>query len=324
MGNSSSSFIPRLTTHIHTSNGAVFRQSYLDLVDHILLLRQVIAHPEMTEKGDKLDYIIQDYCHRMSNNQLMSKYQQSNLPCQIEWIWHVHRLHPVAYLNDCTKQIPGNYFIDKKIQKVTINEYQTQNYAISKELVRNQATFVPSLNLEKAVLQQRDFLEKFQKHRFYSMNLRFMDLISFEQIVQNYISFMKLARKNTIIVPTFDIDLIWHTHMRSPFSYLEFSTALCGFLLDHDDSIPSQILIDSYRDTADRWKTTYHTDYGQNIDRNRLRTAHYLSSCAIVHKTDAKKSLDHGGSGGCGGYWYSTDGDASSCGSSCGGGCGGD
>ncbi len=58
MGNSSSAIIPHLTAHIRTSNGGIFRLSYMNLVDHILLLRQVMAHPEMIEKGEKLDYII--------------------------------------------------------------------------------------------------------------------------------------------------------------------------------------------------------------------------------------------------------------------------
>lgn len=328
MGNASSGVIPRLTTHIVTSNGAVFHLPYWNLVDHIVLLRQVIAHPEMIEMGDKLDNVIQDYCDRMSKNKLMSKYQQLNLPWQIEWIWHVHRLHPIAYLNDCIKQIPGSYFIDKKDQKLRMHEYQRQNYVYSKEFVRNQTTFVPSIDLIKAVLRQRDFLEKFQKHRFYSMNLGTMDIISFEQIVQNYVSFIKLGRKNTMIVPTFDIDFIWHTHMRYPFDYREFSTALCGFVLDHDDSISPQLLSDSYKDTKNRWKAVYQTDYGQNIDREHLRTSHYLSSCAVVHKANKNKQSSSDGSSGCGGYWgsywSSGDGDGGSDGGSCGGGCGGD
>ncbi|CAF4187705.1 unnamed protein product [Rotaria socialis] len=175
MGNASSFSLPRLTTHIHTSSGAVFRLSYWDLVDHILLLRQVSNHPEMTEKGEKLDFYVQDYCYRMSKNQIMSKRQQSELSWQTDWIWQVHRLHPIAYYNDCIKQIP--------------------------------------------------------------------------------------AKKDTIIVPTFDIDLIWHTHMIYPMNYLEFSTALCGYLLDHDDSIASTILTDAYRDTAERWKVAYGSEY---------------------------------------------------------------
>ncbi len=89
------------------------------------------------------------------------------------------------------------------------------------------------------------------------MNLRWMSRETFKRMLQNYLSFMKLAKQNELIVPTFEIDLIWHTHMRFPSSYQIISTALCGFLLDHDDSIQNGILIDAYQKTADRWKTNY-------------------------------------------------------------------
>ncbi|CAF3325772.1 unnamed protein product [Rotaria sp. Silwood2] len=324
MGNVSTSSVPRLTTHIHTSSGAMFRLFYFDLVDHILLLRQVITHPEMIEKGDKLEFFIQDYCHRMSNNQMMSKRQQSQLPWQIDWIWHVHRLHPIAYYNDCIKQIPGSYFIDKIVRKLTVDEYQKQNGVTSRKPIHNQASFIPSFDMMEAVLRQSDFLEKFVKHNFYSLNLKHMDLISFEQIVENYVSFMKLARKNTMIVPTFEIDLMWHTHMRYPLSYLEFSKALCGFLLDHDDSVASSLLKDAYQDTADRWKLTYHSEYGAAVNQNYSRNFLDISRCASIYKSEERKQTNRGKSGGCGGYLGIVDGgsdnDGSSCGSSCGGG----
>jgi len=330
MGNASVNFVPHLTAHIQTNTGAIFRLFYPDLVDHILLLRQVIAHPEMIEKGEKLNSFVHDYCHRMSKNEMMSKRRQLELPWQIDWIWHVHRLHPINYLNDCIQQVPGGYFIDKKTRKLTIDEYQNQNFVSSKEPVPSRASFVPSLDLVQAVLRQRDFLEKFQKHQFYSMQFKSMNSISFQQLVQNYISFMKLARENVMIVPTFDIDLMWHTHMRSPMSYLEFSTAICGFILNHDDSIAKDSLIAAYQDTAARWKLTYQSDYGQNIDQNHLRNTSYRSSCAMVKMHDKEKRLDQQSSGSCGGcyggWWASTDADSDSGGSdsSCGGGCGGD
>ncbi|CAF5138157.1 unnamed protein product, partial [Rotaria sp. Silwood1] len=109
-----------------------------------------------------------------------------------------------------------------------------------------------------------------------------MDRSQFEHLVQNYISFMKLAQKNHMIVPTFDIDLIWHTHMRYPSQYQSVSTALCGFILDHNDAIESNILSDAYQKTAERWEKTYKSEYGHNIDRKNLETSQYMSSCAMV------------------------------------------
>ncbi|CAF4810651.1 unnamed protein product, partial [Rotaria socialis] len=187
--------------------------------------------------------------------------------------------------------------------------------------MNNQVTFVPSINLMNAVVRQRNFLENFQKHPFYSIDLRLMHATSFEQSLENYISFMKLAKKDTIIVPTFDIDLIWHTHMIYPMNYLEFSTALCGYLLDHDDSIASTILTDAYRDTAERWKVAYGSEYGQNIDRNSSLKYFDPRRCAMIHKPDERKRSKYESSGGREGYRKNRDGYSNSDdgGSSCGG-----
>ncbi|CAF0954814.1 unnamed protein product [Adineta steineri] len=157
-----------------------------------------------------------------------------------------------------------------------------------------------------------------------------MNLSSFEQIVQNYISFMKLAKKGTMIVPTFDIDLIWHTHMRSPMSYIDFSTTVCGFILNHDDSIDKNVLNVAYENTTNQWKLTYQSEYGQNIDRDCLRNTSYKSSCVMIpiHNQKNRSNQDNSTSGGsCGGWWWesshghsdSSDSSDSSC-----GGCGGD
>jgi hypothetical protein len=80
MGNSSSSTLRLPTACIRTSGDMFFNLSYWSLVDHALLLRQVIAHPEMTKEGETLDYFIKEYCHRMLNNQMSTRDQQSILP----------------------------------------------------------------------------------------------------------------------------------------------------------------------------------------------------------------------------------------------------
>ncbi|CAF3620771.1 unnamed protein product [Rotaria sp. Silwood1] len=138
------------------------------------------------------------------------------------------------------------------------------------------------------------------------MDLRLLNRNLFEQMVQNYISFLKLAKIDEIIVPTFDIDLIWHTHMRFPLSYQNTSKALCGFLLDHDDSLENDILVDAYQKTAEQWKMTYKVDYGKDIDKDNLRTSQYVSSCAIIMAPVVIYSSSGcggggGGGGGCGG-----------------------
>jgi hypothetical protein len=125
-----------------------------------------------------------------------------------------------------------------------------------------------------------------------------------------------------MIVPTFDIDLIWHSYMRRPSHYHQFSIALCGFILDHDDSIEQNILSDNYQKTADRWKAMYKIDYGQNIHRKNVETSQYLSSCAMV--LIPVMISDDGGYSSCGAVGGGCESICGGADGGGGGGCGGD
>ena len=279
MGNSSS--IPNCQAAIRTKDGKKFTISYHSLVEHILLLRKVIHNPEMTTEGPVLNYYIRDYCKRMAKQEMRTKEQQLKLPWQIEWIWHVHRLHPLAYLNDCKNQLEGG-LVHKKVRKFINKSNKKEKAKRSFSLILSHLLFVPSIDLKKAVIRQKDFLDKFQKHVFYSHKLQELDESYFQNLIQNYVLFIKLARQNQLIVPTFEIALIWHTDMRFPSHYHELSIGLCGFILDHDDSIESNALSDGYQKTADRWRETYSSEYGQDIDHARLRASQVISSNAVV------------------------------------------
>jgi hypothetical protein len=326
MGSSSSS-IPNCNLIVQIEQGNEFKIPYADLIDHILLLRQVISHPEMTQEGPMLDYFIKDYCKRMAKLKMITKQQQLKLPWQIEWIWHVHRLHPLVYDKDC-KQLRDGQLVDKMVYNMIKNRKKKPNSKIVVKSIKSRLSFIPSIDLVQAIIRQRDFLEKFKQHCLYSWIFKQDDRLNFEKLAKNYVLFMRLARKNEIIVPTFDIDLIWHSHMRHPSHYHQFSIALCGFILDHDDSIEQNTLSNNYQKTADRWKATYNTDYGQNRDRKSLETLHYISSCAMISVPVIIPSVgDGGGDAGCGGGGDGggCGGDGGGCGGGgCGGGCGGD
>ncbi|CAF1127650.1 unnamed protein product [Rotaria sp. Silwood1] len=242
----------------------------------------------------------------MARHEINTKHQQIKLPIETEWIWHVHRLHPLSYYNDCTKQLSDGKLVDKKVRQLLHSYGNKRHSKVYFSSINSRLLFIPSIDLRKAVIRQRDFLEKFQRHYLYSYDLKKMDRSQFEHLVQSYVSFMKLAQKNQMLVPTFDIDLIWHTHMRYPSQYQTVSTALCGFVLDHDDAIESNILQNAYQKTAEKWEKTYKSEYGYNIDRKNLETSQYMSSCAMVFVP----------------FYISSGGGSSSCGA-IGGGCGG-
>ncbi len=74
MGCSSSS-IPHFNLIVQIEQRDQFQIPFADLIDHILLLRQVISHPEMIQEGPMLDYFIKDYCKRMAKLKMITKEQ---------------------------------------------------------------------------------------------------------------------------------------------------------------------------------------------------------------------------------------------------------
>ena len=280
---------------IHTKASKIIKMLYSDLVDHILLLRKVISQPDLTVEGPILKAAIDNYCFRMSNHKMSTKSQQAQLPWQVDWIWHVHRLHPINYANDCIQsKLPGEV-VDKKSKRISLVDY-SQNDVIpnaSSRHVEENSCFIPSIDLMKAVVRQRDFLDKFKQHPLASCDLTAVKQGYFKNMVQNYVSFIKLAeQKSSLIVPTFDIDIIWHTHMRYPKKYSNDMKILCGFVLNHDDSIQKGVLNTAYQSTAEQWKEIYKSTYGENVDQNHLRKNQNVSLCDIAVGFDLRSDTE--------------------------------
>ena len=67
-------------------------------------------------------------------------------------------------------------------------------------------------------------------------------------------------------MPTFEIDIFWHTHMTgaTPAQYRSDCEAICGWLFDHDDSMEDRTIggeLDiSFQKTAALWNETYGDD----------------------------------------------------------------
>ena len=207
---------------------------------------------------------------------------KKNLPWQIRWVWHVHRLHPLAYLNDCQKQLADGLVTEYnfKLRKTPTQERQKRIRLSSRS---SNLAFVPSVDLAKAVLSQRDFIDKYRNHSLHSSDWRELTRCDFRDLVQNFVSFMKLANSDYMMVPTFDIDLIWHTIMRDPLAYEKLCIALCGCILDHNDALDPETISDAYQKTAERWEEVYQSEYGRKINLPYLSRVIYPSNCAMVN-----------------------------------------
>ena len=91
--------------------------------------------------------------------------------------------------------------------------------------------------------------------------------------VQKYQQFLQLTPRakqlNIVLVPTYQIDLMWHTHILS--SVNDYNTdciRIMNCTMYHDDSLDDReeggILDVSYTATQKLWKSVYNTDYKVN------------------------------------------------------------
>ncbi|KAG9036597.1 hypothetical protein FRB95_008431 [Tulasnella sp. JGI-2019a] len=119
-----------------------------------------------------------------------------------------------------------------------------------------------SMDLASAVLRQMSFIEKM-------VNLGWTEDGRFEEdgdtltrCVVRYHAFLDLMASTSgkFIVPTLDIDLVWHTHQLFCSSYRKLHSIM-GVVPDHDDKITQGAISTAYDQTAEAWKDRFSVPY---------------------------------------------------------------
>lgn len=87
--------------------------------------------------------------------------------------------------------------------------------------------------------------------------------------VDRYFAFLELAKENAarpkgeqqLLVPTLDIDLVWHVHQLSPLDYRDDCVALMGRVFMHDTGQPVDELKGGFESTKRQWQDKYGSAY---------------------------------------------------------------
>ncbi|BBN14328.1 hypothetical protein MPTK1_6g10720 [Marchantia polymorpha subsp. ruderalis] len=216
-------------------------------------------------------------------------------PLDCAWIWHCHKLSPVRYASDCRRlfgeiidirTIPseGTEINNSERDSCTLwqMEYPDEPYHLvqpwedgtsmefqnSLNRTPKESSLIESYNLEDAAARQAPFY--FQVQRSW-----FTDDGYLEGALQRYKGYLFLIQQSlenrmakdrpVFIVPTYDIDLIWHSHQLHPIAYARHTRALFGTILDHDDTDTDRgegaKLHSSFLETCDKWWATFGTVY---------------------------------------------------------------
>ena len=116
------------------------------------------------------------------------------------------------------------------------------------------------VHLVNAVQRQAFFVDKMEKQLWiHSPALRG----TICRAVSRYDNFLRLFRlyPNTMLVPTLDIDLVWHTHQCSPYHYETSTKRMAGRVIDHNDQIEKPFLATGLTRTKDLYRIRYAEDY---------------------------------------------------------------
>ncbi|KAL2317584.1 hypothetical protein Fmac_031460 [Flemingia macrophylla] len=236
------------------------------------------------------------------------------VPLDCEWIWHCHRLNPVRYKADCMElygRILGNSNVVSSTQGTSKEEseklwetmYPCEPYELDlsndsvqdfSENVLEGKESATNYDLISAVKRQTTF--------FYQVSRPYWNEdIFLEEAVARYKGFLHLIKRNReknlkrFCVPTYDIDLIWHSHQLHPVSYCNDLVAIMGKVLEHDDTdsdrTKGQKLDTGFSETTTQWEETFGSRYWKagamyrgnppsplSVDEYKIDTIHYSSA----------------------------------------------
>jgi hypothetical protein len=206
-------------------------------------------------------------------------------PDDVAWLWHCHRLAPLDYerfVQDRFRLLleatPCFCFQSGQTTNLSTNA-AIETQATWARLYPDEAFFLSEENYGRdngsnkdsaALLGSFDLVEsaKSQSAFLWQVSDSFYEKQWFlEDGVLRYYNFLKLpCRSGFSLVPTYQIDLMWHTHILvSSKKYTEDCMRIRGEAFYHDDSLndrtPGASLDISFQHTSRLWKKAYGIDY---------------------------------------------------------------
>ncbi|CAN4083108.1 unnamed protein product [Withania somnifera] len=230
------------------------------------------------------------------------------VPLDCEWVWHCHRLNPIRYKTDC-EQLYGRILDNHNIVSSIKGISQMETEETWKHLYPNEPY---DLDIARAFSDNNPKCEngsdydlvsavKRQSPFFYQVSRPHMTSeVYLEGAVARYKGFLHLIRRlkersiESFSVPTYDIDLIWHTHQLHPISYCKDLVDVMGKVLNHDDTDSDRTkgkkLDTGFSGTTKYWEEMYGLRYWRAGSMYRGNAPSPLRICPYpsnhVKKTD--------------------------------------
>lgn len=262
-----------------------------DLVTNSLLHRQFLIR--IHQLGVSLKPLTTESLRRYRDIWLplvhLNRTKQLIPPPDVAWLWHCHRLAPYHYAMFISTRFSNGVEIEANppFALQDTNSAEDCTPAATTRLLWEQAYVDEPFFLsedgptensqpsskENGYLGGFDLLGSTTRQSTFLWQVsgeRFSDLKFLEQGRDNYYHFLvlqsKAAERNIILVPTYQIDLMWHTHiLASVTKYNDDCKAIMGKLFHHNDSLNDRsegsVLDVSYRATHQLWMDVYGEEY---------------------------------------------------------------
>jgi hypothetical protein len=139
---------------------------------------------------------------------------------EVAWVWHVHKMDPIRYRKDCIE-----WFGRVVDAPDDVSPFQFSIY--SPEIRRSSSP----------VIAGPDFVEKIcasaERQACMLWQLRwpvYDDPWFLREALDRYLKMLQLMKKHSrqLIIPTYDMDNMWHSHMASPSAYLNDCIRIVG------------------------------------------------------------------------------------------------
>jgi hypothetical protein len=149
-------------------------------------------------------------------------------------------------------------------ENVQIHRPRGQHPSFHNTFVQCCATAVSGTNinteLANAVVRQFSFVEKMEKQLWIRSPAVQGTL---QRATGRYGKFLRLLKlyPKTMLVPTLDIDLVWHTHQCSHAVYVAATEVLAGRFIDHDDKLETFTLDNGMEKTKNLYRIRFGQEY---------------------------------------------------------------
>jgi len=195
----------------------------------------------------------------------------------VAWIWYLHLLHPANYRQYCSSKFG-------KILFPQPNELTSSKLSFDSSLCLDGANCditMPTFSDGKSC-SWSDLHEK--QVTFYNKIKRVnLSQGSCKRMTIRFLRFLSLVKKNTgIIVPTLEIDLVWHSVLHCPDFYLQLCRHHAGKFIDHNDLMDDEFLSVHFEETKKAYSTIYNEEYSTKLTSNNNTNKATCGGCSGV------------------------------------------